>query len=191
MLLLIGSYIASSISEHLFTLKAIQKLFTAKTSDEKLFPNPTKAKAIKKYQKNIDSLKDHPKLQKNVTKNRVKLIKFSYWQQFKLFIMKFFSCCGSCCEFDKNKLWKLYSIGNSRIEKEFDIVKILTSIRNMKIMMKKDMDQVQRYKIFNSSKNAIELDYEVDQNSLDSNDDNQSYAKEQPDMGGNLMMPIS
>jgi hypothetical protein len=77
--MLIGSYIANSISEHLFTLKAIQKLFTAKTSDEKLFSDPTKAKAIKKHQKVIDSLKDHPKLHKKVSKNRVKLIKFSYW----------------------------------------------------------------------------------------------------------------
>jgi hypothetical protein len=57
-------------------------------------------------------------------------------------MMQLFSCCGSCCKYDKSKLWKLYTIGTARMDKEFDIVNILTSIRNMKIMLKKEMDQV-------------------------------------------------
>ena len=41
-LMLAGGYFAGGVSEFIFTLKAIQKLFLAKTRDDNLFPPATK-----------------------------------------------------------------------------------------------------------------------------------------------------
>ena len=42
-------------------------------------------------------------------------------------------CC--CCKADR-RLQRLYEEGVDRIEKEFDIVKIVSSLRNLKVYMK-------------------------------------------------------
>ena len=41
------------------------------------------------------------------------------------------------CMFNRdNKLWRLYDDGQKRMEKEFDVVKIIKTIRNIKIFLK-------------------------------------------------------
>ena len=81
--MLIGSVLVGNVSEFNFTLKAIQKLFQAKTSDDLMFQQPKKkdGKGAKKKEKfaelaNYATIK--PKLSKKLSKIRV--IKFSAWQ---------------------------------------------------------------------------------------------------------------
>ena len=39
----------------------------------------------------------------------------------------------------ENRLWRLYEDGQERLEKEFDVVKIIRSIRNLKIFMNEEL----------------------------------------------------
>ena len=56
------------------------------------------------------------------------------------------------------KLKKLYTEGSDRIEKEFDIVKIVKSIRNIKVFLKNRlMDSKVRFEVRHSHKNVIEV----------------------------------
>ena len=66
---------------------------------------------------------------------------------------------------------KLYERGQDRIESELNIVKIMKSMRDMKILMKNSlMDNQIRYQIKHSEKNILNLDstsseeeFEIDQ----------------------------
>ena len=50
------------------------------------------------------------------------------------------------------------------MKKELDIVKIVTSIRNMKIFLKnRVMDQKQEFESFDSAKNVIEVNFSSDE----------------------------
>ena len=75
---------------------------------------------------------------------------------------------------------KLYEKGQERIESELDIVKIIRSIRNMKVLLKNSfMDEEIKYKILHSKKNLINID-----ETLSSCDEEQTDAEEnsqQPD----------
>ena len=54
---------------------------------------------------------------------------------------------------------KLYDRGKNRIEGELDIVKIIKSIRNMKILMKNSfMNEEVIHQIYHSKKNLINID---------------------------------
>jgi hypothetical protein len=80
-LMLIGGYIVGGASEFIFTIKAIQKLFLAKTRDDKVFPEATKKKVLTKRRKFEEVAKSQSidrKLSKKMKENRI--IKFSYPQ---------------------------------------------------------------------------------------------------------------
>ena len=83
--------------------------------------------------------------------------------------MHFFSCFASTCKFKRNKLWQLYLKGQSRIEREFDIVDILKSIRHLKIHSKKNMDELSAAETKYDDQNAIDLDVIDDSFSDNSN----------------------
>jgi hypothetical protein len=85
--------------------------------------------------------------------------------------MNLFSCFASCCSYKKNKLWNLYKIGEERLEKEFDVIKILNTLRNLKIQMKNEIKPATRVEIYNSGKNVIDLD--SPRNTKDMNDSDQ------------------
>ena len=140
----IGAIIVGNVSDFNFTLKAIQKLFQAKTSDDLLFPEPKKkdSKGAKKKEKFADLSKSgaiKPKLSKKLAK--IRIIKFSAWQQFQLYWMTSLVCFEKCCKFKKSKLWRLFTQGQERIEKEFDLVKIIVSLRNLKILSKRNLNE--------------------------------------------------
>ena len=43
------------------------------------------------------------------------------------------------CLFNRDKkIWRLYDDGQKRMEKEFDVVKIIKSLRNIKIFLKNE-----------------------------------------------------
>lgn len=59
----------------------------------------------------------------------------------------------------RSKLWRLYKDGEDRLEKEFDVVKIIKSIRNLKIITKATiMNHFMRTKVKNDGNNVIEID---------------------------------
>ena len=67
------------------------------------------------------------------------------------------SCFGKPPKTDK--LWRLYKQGSERIEKEFDITKIIKTTRNLKTFMKARLiNEKMTVELEHSSKNVIEID---------------------------------
>ena len=59
----------------------------------------------------------------------------------------------------KSKLWRLYADGEQRLDKEFDIVKIIKGIRNLKIITKATiMSRFLATKVKNDGNNIIDID---------------------------------
>ena len=78
-----------------------------------------------------------------------------------MLFQRVFLCCWKRVAFpEENKLWRLYTQGQERIEKEFDIVKIIKALRNMKILLKREFERDQKLKIDvnNVGKNVINID---------------------------------
>ena len=118
-------------TEHSYIIKALQKFYMAVTIDDDLFRKTNSQKNLKKLNKNLKKLKSFGKKEAKIIK-RNRLIKLSSWQVFKLLIMNY----GKCFRLNReNKLWRLYEDGQGRLEKEFDLVKIIRSLRNIKIFM--------------------------------------------------------
>jgi hypothetical protein len=62
--------------------------------------------------------------------SRNKIIKLSFCQSLSIFMMNFLS---RCIDFKNDKLFKLFSKGTERVDKEMDMVKILRNIRFLRI----------------------------------------------------------
>jgi hypothetical protein len=75
---------------------------------------------------------------------------------------------------------KLLNEGRKRIEKELDIVKIMKSLRDIKLLMKNSlMTQEIKYQVAHSEKNFIDIELDNDDSSLsDSNDYNNNKHNE-------------
>ena len=66
-----------------------------------------------------------------------------------------------CC-IKKDKIWKLYSLGADRLEKEFDMARIIKNTRRLNVFFKgKLMDERLRVEIDNSDKVIIDIDTEI------------------------------
>lgn len=95
--------------------------------------------------------------QKSIRKNRV--IKFGICQNLTLFLTTTIGKYIPGLVLRKNKLWRLYKDGEDRLEKEFDMVKIIQGIRNLKIITKATiMDRFIRTKVKNDGNNLINID---------------------------------
>ena len=82
----------------------------------------------------------------------------------KLFLTNTFG--NRCCLKNWNKhakLTKLYQVGESRIERELDIIKIMNTLRNVKIILRNSMmsDEVLE-QMRHTNKNLINLDSSID-----------------------------
>ena len=138
------------ISEHSFYLKAIKKLFIAKTSDESLF---IKRKIKSKHQKiDFESVKTQELQHKQINislKSSVRLYLQNYlssWFGFQLYT-------------PKGKLQKLYEQGQDKLEGEMNIVKIIRNLKFLRILMKKYVaDEQMQFDIRHNPKNVIDLD---------------------------------
>ncbi len=72
--------------------------------------------------------------QKRFRKNH--RIKFTCNDIIKTFWFKYFGNLCSCfCDRNQSKLWRLYKLGEARIEEEFDITKVIKTTRNFKIFL--------------------------------------------------------
>ena len=109
-ILLVGWAFMSSITSHMFQIKALQKLYRAQTADDKLFALPKGEKIAKKLVIERKLSRQMSKREKRaIKKNRV--IKFGFYQTFTLFITNVLGDCLPCMDQRKNKLRRLYSIG--------------------------------------------------------------------------------
>ena len=86
-------------------------------------------------------------------------IKLTGWQIFKLYCWSIYGNFCFCLKVDK-KLKRLYHEGCDRIEKEFDIVKIVSSLRNMKVFLKNKLIEPKvLFEVKHSEKNVINIDH--------------------------------
>ena len=145
----------SPISEHSFFIKAISKLYLARTKDNSLFADRKSKKAQQKLKKNQKVSKTIDlKEAKSFSRNRV--IKFSVRQKVNLYFQNMFSGCFNP---NDDKLWRLFSQGQERLEKEFDAVYLIRSLRNLKVFMKDQFLNMQlKLKLKNHNANVIEIE---------------------------------
>ena len=80
--------------------------------------------------------------------------------------------CSKCCFPKKEKFQKLYDIGEDKLSTELDIVKILKTLRDMKILLKGTLmnDPETKFQVKHAPKNIINLDEssDLDGNNQDS-----------------------
>lgn len=84
------------------------------------------------------------------------VIKFSMVQSILIFLKSTFGCLF-VCPLDRSQ--EVYDIGQERFSNETDIVEIVKSIRDMKILLKNTlMDPVNSFKVNNIDLNVIDLE---------------------------------
>ena len=81
------------------------------------------------------------------------------WQITCLYFWKGYGNLCCCCRADR-RIQRLYERGLDRIEREFDIVKIVSSLRNLKVFTKgRFMDKKVSFEVKHSEANVIEIDH--------------------------------
>ena len=64
-----------------------------------------------------------------------------------------------CCDRKQNKLWRLLKFGEERINHEFNLLKLIQTVRNMKLILKKELlNPKKQFIIENSDYNVIDID---------------------------------
>ena len=123
---LVATFFLAPIAEHQFTLKAIQKLYLARTKDKNLFEEPAGKKSKYKQRKKVDLVKSMTREDNKVIRGN-RPAKVSVWQSARLFFKNKISCITSCCcdPTADDKLYRLLEEGGERIEKELDIVRMI------------------------------------------------------------------
>ena len=129
------------ISEFSFVIKALQKLYLARTTQTGLFKNDKMRKKKNKTKfKTIKTLtpskfKDTP-LETEV--NMHYPIKLRLCTSLKLYIMSTLGCLFCKCAKNKKdtQLLKLYEAGQERLANDLSVEKMIKSLRDMKILLK-------------------------------------------------------
>lgn len=88
-------------------------------------------------------------------------IKLSVRNKAKLFLLKTFdyAVCSFKKSFLSRRLLKLFKLGNSRLEVDLNIEKIIKSLRDLKILLKSNvLDEDLAFQIQHHHKNVIDLD---------------------------------
>ena len=87
--------------------------------------------------------------------------------------------CPKCLFKKRDKFIKLYDKGQDRIDTELDIVKMMKSLRNMKILMRNSfMDEEVKYQITHAKKNLINIDTSSDDHGEDGDITQTGFDKE-------------
>lgn len=154
MLVLVGP-----ISSFSFNLKALQKVFIARTNDSSLFKTNSQTK-VQKIQTPFTMR--NTKVEEEVLKHY--RIKLSARQKLSMFIMskcKCFKKCMAPAGSNNEKLMKLYKLGQERLHNDLSMEKMVKSIRDMKILLKnKFLDDDLKFQIYHNRKNVIDLEDE-------------------------------
>lgn len=129
-------------------------------------------KALKNKEKYLQG--SNKKIKKEIDKHRV--VKLSTFDKWMYFLMIFMGRCFPTCWWKKHKkLSLLFEEGKSRISKELDIVKIIKTLRYMRILLKNSLlTPEMRFKIEHAERNFINIDLSDDERSQDTSDDDLS-----------------
>ena len=128
------SIFISPISEHSFMVKALEKLYLARTEQSDLFAKPSKVEHVKDLYKET-------KIEEEVKKHFP--IKLSLGKNLKLFCINI--CCGNSCwkkwwktsfNLSDKRLRTMYDKGVSRIEFDLSIEQLIRNTRNSKAYIK-------------------------------------------------------
>lgn len=122
MLMGAASFIITPYASHMFTNKAVQKLYTTNSKIDGMI-KPGKAHREKN------------KLARELY-SRHRAIKFDYCTRLCLFIKQSVSCILPESCYQKSDAEKMLDIGQEQMESEFDIVKIAKNIRTIKTILK-------------------------------------------------------
>ena len=138
------------ISEHSFILKVSKKMFLGRTKDEQMFVVPDDVDGKTKV--------DDKKLGENFRNHRVMRMKSS--DKVKLYLANKLGWLFRPGLWDKKeKFQKMYQTTQDRLETELNIVKIIRSLRDIKILMKNSlMTPELKQMIRHTDKNLIDLD---------------------------------
>lgn len=147
-----------SISEHSFVMTASQKLFFARTQDGGLFLQNEEPNS--KYLNQANFPGDTSKREMDELKKH-RYIDVSLADNIMLYFSRIFGVvCSNCCFSKKFKLQKLYEEGEEKLSNELDIVKILKTLRDMKILLKGTLlsDPGTKFHVKHAPKNILNLD---------------------------------
>lgn len=131
------------ISYHSFVIKATSKLFSAKTKDPTLFKqmrdkgrNLSASQIQNENEETQMTTRNLKSIRKLPFGDDIRKIKIHFCDMFKLYMSK--NIRIECCWTHKRsqRLNKLFIEGEERIEANLDVVKIVRTIRNQKILMK-------------------------------------------------------
>ena len=125
-------------------------MYLARTKDKRLFLNTDKGKRGK-----TGSI-----YTKKGNKSNDKYIKVGVISKCKILCTETLCCWRSDVSKRKDKLWRMYDQGSSKLEKELDIVNILANLRNFATYLKYQMKENEQIKslIDNSGTNLLILD---------------------------------
>lgn len=114
-LLIVSSLILAPWTEFKYTSKLIQKSYLVRTKDADLF----RATNSQKHLRKLDLIASS----NSQDTSDIRLAKFSFCDEQKLFCRQY--CCKCFCGKNKDKRQKWYEMGLERVEKELDLVKLL------------------------------------------------------------------
>jgi hypothetical protein len=167
LMIVLGTFLYP-ISEHSFILKALSKLYMARTRDGQLLHkdkcNHTEAEHLEKDEENDQ--KGQVKRKRRLSKaekreiDKHRFIKISIKDSVMLYVSEILGrCFCDFCWSKKKKLQKLKAQGADKIEGELNIVKIMNYLRNFKVVLKNSLlTKDVKDKIKHTGKNLIELD---------------------------------
>lgn len=122
-------FILYPISEHSFHMKAIKKLYIAKTSNESLFrKSKSKCKKSKKDSKNamVQTLQ-HKSINVTLFQSSSLYLRNTLAEYFPILFEK------------RTQLQKLYEVGTEKLDHEMNLVKIVKNLKFLRILMKKHL----------------------------------------------------
>lgn len=156
--------IMGPISLHMYYIKAIKRLYFARTKLTNIFAKKSSSCGTEYISKFLHlegtygniNLDNH--LKKEVKKH--KMIRISLCDTILLFLYTY--CPGSsymcCCWKNQALLTQLFTEGKEKIEKSLNIFKFVRALRRLKILMKSSfINNEIKFKIAHSMKNCINL----------------------------------
>ena len=124
-LLFVFGFIFFPFSEHNYIIRALQKLYMARTTNDKIF----KRRRIDTKEFNL-SKKDHGEIKshKAIKLSSVKFLKLYFNRLFSVFVDNQF---WNCLSKEQRKLMKLVDKGQALIEESLDIVNLIRNLREL------------------------------------------------------------
>lgn len=145
-----------SFQEHSFLTRAISRLFLANTEDQSMF-RYGKLDRVSKMKKKQKKMSHHLSQKERLKISKNQIIKLSTSQSLHIYLQELLGCLVRP-RVDE-RLWKLYKEGQARIEKDFDIVRIIKTLRNVKLTLYQNLsDKKLKYLVKNQTLNVIDLD---------------------------------